>query len=223
MPLRIADAFLKTVTTAAADSPVMLVVDDVHAADNTSTAILHSLARKLCDTRVLLVLTGRTSELRVSGAPWSLTSDVSIPAMRALELEALSLEAAERLIRRLASGSTSEVPAERILRASGGNPLAIELLTREWAEDGSASLLRDLEALDTQPAPTIGIPRAIGTVFERQTRRLEPAIRATLDLAAVLGRRLTEVGLYAAIDLSPGQAAEALSRLRDEGYLREVS
>jgi len=59
-------------------------------------------------------------------------------------------------------------------------------------------------------------------VFERQSRRLEAEIRAALDLAAVLGRRLTEVALYAAIDLSPGQAAEALSRLRDEGYLREV-
>jgi tetratricopeptide (TPR) repeat protein len=32
-----------------------------------------------------------------------------------------------------------------------------------------------------------------------------------------------EVGLYSAIDLTPGQAAEALSRLCDEGYLREVS
>jgi tetratricopeptide (TPR) repeat protein len=30
------------------------------------------------------------------------------------------------------------------------------------------------------------------------------------------------VTLYAAIELSPGQAAEALSRLNDEGYLREV-
>src|SRR6266566_9430469 len=42
MPLRIADAFLKTVTAAAADSPVMLVVDDIHAADNASIAIIHT-------------------------------------------------------------------------------------------------------------------------------------------------------------------------------------
>jgi DNA-binding SARP family transcriptional activator/tetratricopeptide (TPR) repeat protein len=224
MPLRIADAFLKTVAAAAIESPVMLVVDDVHAADDTSTAILHSVARKLGDTRVLLVLTGRTSELRLSGAPWALTSDASISAMRSVELEALSTEAAQLLIRRLSeSASMSDAPVERILRASGCNPLAIELLTREWAEHGAGSLLRDLEALDTQPVPTIGIPRAIGAVFERQSRRLDPAIRAALDLAAVLGRRLTEVALYAAIELSPGQAAEALSRLRDEGYLREVT
>jgi len=224
MPLRIADAFLKTVTAAAADNPVLLVVDDVHAADNASTAILHSVARKLIDTRVLLVLAGRPSELRLSGAPWALTSDTSIDRLRTLDLEVLSTESAEQLIRRaISSSSKGEPPIERILRAGGGNPLAIELLTREWTEHGAASLLRDLEALDTQPMPTIGIPRAIGVVFERQSRRLTTEIRATLDLAAVLGRRLTEVALYAAIELSPGQAAEALSRLRDEGYLREVS
>ena len=224
MPLRIADAFLKTVTAAAADSPVMLVVDDIHAADNASIAILHSVSRKMRDTRVLLILTGRMSELRLSGGPWALATDSSISTMELLDLEVLQGDSAAKLIHHLAASvSKSDPPSQRILRASGGNPLAIELLTREWAEHGSASLLRDLEALDTQPAPTIGIPRAIGTVFERQTRRLEPMIRAALDLAAVLGRRLTEVGLYGAIDLSPGQAAEALSRLRDEGFLREVS
>jgi tetratricopeptide (TPR) repeat protein len=222
MPLRIADALLKTVSAAAADSPVLLVVDDIHAADNASTAILHSVARKWTDTRVLLILAGRPSELRLSKGAWALTSDTS-EYVRALELEILSAQAAERLMRRLALGANDEPPVERILKAAGGNPLAIELLTREWAEHGAASLLHDLEAMDRQPVATIGIPRAIGVVFDRQSRRLAPEIRATLDLGAVLGRRLTEVQLYAAIDLPPGQAAEALSRLREEGYLREVT
>jgi tetratricopeptide (TPR) repeat protein len=105
---------------------------------------------------------------------------------------------------------------------SGGNPLALELLTREWAAHGPASLLRDVEALDTQPVPALGIPRAIGAVFDRQSRRLDAATRAALDLAAVLGRRLLDLALYAAVELAPGQAAEALSRLKDEGLLREV-
>src|SRR5882762_9049730 len=133
MPLRIADAFLKTVTAAAADSPVMLVVDDIHAADNASTAILHSVARKLNDTRVLLILSGRTSELRLSGAPWALTTDVSIEAIRTLELEVLTSEASAQLAGRLTAEKT-DPPVDRILRASGGNPLAIELLAREWTE-----------------------------------------------------------------------------------------
>jgi DNA-binding SARP family transcriptional activator len=222
-PLRLADAFLKTVTAAAEDSPVVLVVDDIHAADNASTAILHVVARKLADVRVLMILTGRTSELRLSGAPAALTSDTSIDGLRTLEVDVLPPDAAERLVRQLATAAEQpDPPADRILRVSGGNPLALELLTREWAAHGSASLLRDLEALNTQPVPTLGIPRAIGAVFDRQSRRLDATTRAALDLAAVLGRRVTDLDLYAAVDLTPSQAAAALSRLKDEGLLREV-
>jgi DNA-binding SARP family transcriptional activator/tetratricopeptide (TPR) repeat protein len=223
MPLRLADAFLKTVTAAAEESPVVLVVDDIHAADTASTGILHVVARKLDEVRALVILTGRTSELRLSGAPAALTSDANIGALQPLDLDVLTPEAAEELVGRLTAGTErTEPPADRILRAASGNPLAIELLTREWAAHGPESLLRDLEALNTQPVPTIGIPRAIGAVFERQIRRLEAPTRAALDLAAVLGRRLTDLPLYAAVELLPGVAAEALSRLKDEGLLREV-
>jgi DNA-binding SARP family transcriptional activator len=222
-PLRLADAFLKTVTAAAEESPIVLVVDDIHAADNASTAILHVVARKLIDARVLVILTGRTSELRLSGAPAALTSDSSIEGLRPLDLDVLTPDPAARLVAQLAAAAERpDPPTDRILRASGGNPLAIELLTREWVAHGPESLLCDLEALNTQPLPAIGIPRAIGAVFERQSRRLDPPTRAALDLGAVLGRRLTDLALYAAVDLTPGQAAEALSRLKDEGLLREV-
>src|SRR6266545_3389694 len=126
MPLRIADAFLKTVTAAAADSPVMLVVDDIHAADNASIAILHSVSRKMRDTRVLLILTGRMSELRLSGGPWALATDSSISTMELLDLEVLQGDSAAKLIHHLAASvSKSDPPSQRILRASGGNPLAM--------------------------------------------------------------------------------------------------
>src|SRR5439155_1117398 len=67
-----------------------------------------------------------------------------------------------------------------------------------------------------------GIPRAIGAVFERQIRRLDATSRAALDLAAVLGRRLADLPLYTVVGLSPAGAGEALTRLLEEGFLREV-
>jgi len=223
-PLRIADAFLKTVTAAAIEQPVMLVVDDLHAADNASTAILHLVARKLIDARVLLVLTGRTSELRFSGAPWAFLSDSTIMPLRRLELEVLHDQAAEEFVMQLLKPSSRiEPPIERILRASGGNPLAIELIAREWAEHGPESLLHYLETLNTHPAPSVGIPRAIAAVFERQSARQNTTARATLGLAAILGRRLTDLSLYAALEISPAIAVESLAHLKEEGLLREVS
>jgi len=225
MPLRFADAFLKMVEAAAEESPLVVVVDDIHASDNASAAILHMVARKLPRTRLLLILTGRPSELRMAAAPAALVTDSTVEALRPLELEPLGPEAAARLVAAVAlgaDGSRGQVPTERILQASSGNPLAIELLTREWVAQGSNSLLGALEALNTRPAATIGLPRAIGTVFDQHTRRLDATTRAGLDLAAVLGRRLSDLTLYQAVDLTAGQAAEALSRLTEEGLLREV-
>src|SRR5207237_8061130 len=121
-----------------------------------------------------------------------------------------------------AKGHIADMPVPRILQAGNGNPLALELLTKEWLAHGSGSLLGDLEALNTQPAANIGIPRAIGAVFDRQIRRLDAPKRAALDLAAVLGRRLADLPLYEAVELSAAAAGEALSRLKDEGLLREV-
>src|SRR2546426_104661 len=102
MPLRFADAFLKMVEAAAEESPLVLVVDDIHAADNASAAILHMVARKLPRTRLLLILTGRTNELRTAAAPSALVSDTTVQALQGLELEPLSAEAAERLVTALA-------------------------------------------------------------------------------------------------------------------------
>jgi tetratricopeptide (TPR) repeat protein len=204
---------------------VILVVDDIHAADNASAAILHVVARKLDGARLLLLLAGRSSELRMSTSAGSLLSDSSGQTIQALELEPLSPDAVERLVASVASragGTSHELPTRRILRAANGNPLALELLTKEWLAHGSNSLLADLEALNTRPAANIGIPRAIGAVFERQIRRLHTSGRATLDLAAVLGRRVADLPLYEVVGLSPAAAGETLSRLREEGFLREI-
>jgi DNA-binding SARP family transcriptional activator/tetratricopeptide (TPR) repeat protein len=224
-PLRIADALLKATVAAAADNPMMLIVDDVHAADNASIAIIHTMARKLSNVRALIVLAGRVSELRLSSGADALTSDDTLAGFVSLELEAMSSEAARTLVTRLGKPREQErtdVPVDRILRAARGNPLALELLTREWITHGSTSLLKDIEALDTQPATSVGIPRAIAKVFERESRRLDGVTRGVLDTAAVLGRRLSALDLYAASDISTGAAADALMRLRDQGLLREV-
>jgi tetratricopeptide (TPR) repeat protein len=170
-------------------------------------------------------VTARSSELRMAEGSSALAADSSIAALRTLDLDPLPLAAAERLVRvrvAQAEARVEDVPVARILQAGNGNPLALELLTKEWIAHGSSSLLTDLDALNTQPVANLGIPRAIGAVFERQIRRLDAPTRAALDLAAVLGRRIADLALYEVVELSPAAAGEALSRLKEQGLLREV-
>lgn len=220
--LRLSDAFLKAVIAASEETPLIVVVDDIHAADASSTAILHVASRKLANARLLLVLTARRAELQATDGPAALVSDGYLKWLKTVELEPLPADSAEQVVRAHVESRSGTPPVARILQAASGNPLAIELLTREWVQHGAESLLRDLESLNTQPLPSLGIPRAIRTMFERLIQRLEPATRAALDLAAVLGRRLSDVSLYGAVDLHSGRAAAALSRLLEIGLLREV-
>src|SRR2546428_8900412 len=97
------------------------------------------VARKLPRTRLLLILTGRPSELRMAAAPAALVTDSTVEALRPLELEPLGPEAAARLVGAVATGcdaSRGEPPAERVLRGPRGNPLALELLTRHGGSPG---------------------------------------------------------------------------------------
>ncbi|HTX54568.1 MAG TPA: AAA family ATPase [Candidatus Baltobacteraceae bacterium] len=223
VPLRLADALLKTVAAASEERPVVLVVDDVHAADNSSGAILHMLARKVAKLRLLVMLVGRPTELRLAGASGALVADGGIEGLSTIELDGLASADAKTLVTRLVDqAGHGEPPVDRILQAGGGNPLALELLAREWVDHGPESLLRDLEAINTCPVPRIGIPPVVRKVFEREVRRLDPTLRAILDVAAVLGRRLHEVDLYRVGGLSPMAASHGLARLRDEGFLRDV-
>src|SRR5260370_5188492 len=87
IPLRLADAFLKAVEATTDETPFVLVVDDVHAADNASVAILHVIAHKLPHTRLLLILSARSNDLRMTAPPAALVAAASIPALPTLELQ----------------------------------------------------------------------------------------------------------------------------------------
>ncbi|MGH9890773.1 MAG: AAA family ATPase, partial [bacterium] len=226
VPLRLADSFLKAATAAAEENPIVLVVDDVHAADNASVAIVHMLARKLEGLRLLLILTARSGDIRTTTAARSLVTDSSIEAMGTIELDTLSTDAAAVLVARVGAKGIErwgEAPIAKIVRSGSGNPLALELLTREWVANGGNSLVGQLESLNTVPASSLSLPQAIRTVVERQTQQLDEKTRAVLDLAAVLGRRMGDLWLYEVIGCPEAETLMRLGQLLESRLLREVA
>jgi tetratricopeptide (TPR) repeat protein len=205
---------------------VVLIVDDVHAADNASVAILHMLARKLDGLRLLLILTARQGDVRASAAARALITDAGIETLATLELETLSHDAAAVLVARVSAKGRErwgEPPIAKIVRSSGGNPLALELLSREWVARGNQSLIAMLDALNALPAPALSLPQAVKAVYARQTQQLDDRSRAVLDLAAVLARRMGDLRFYQIISCSEGEALSRLTQLLETRLLREVA
>lgn len=111
-------AVLNLLAEAAADQPLLLIVDDAHWLDPNSQDVLAFVARRLESEPIALVAAVR------DGEPSRLTT-ANLPTMRP---QPLSNEAAAELLKGL-----SPAKRERVLTAAAGNPLALRELSRDDA------------------------------------------------------------------------------------------
>ena len=124
---------------AAADSGVVLVVDDVHEADDASLRLLHYLARGAARDRILLIVAhrdlvehGRLEEFHASLARRYVTASVVV--------QPLDARATAELVRSVAPKVSDEV-IRQIWQLAGGLPFASIELARQAAEAPAESTL----------------------------------------------------------------------------------
>ena len=193
--IRFFEATVALLSWAARDRPLVLVLEDLHAADRSSLELVAYAGRRITRQPVLLVLTRR----RLPPRP---ELDAVLAALRArgtlaaeFDLGPLPAAALDKLV-----GSAVRVPdslsradRERIVRLAAGNPLLAVETARYAAHDGD---------------PAAGLAGAA----RQAIARLSPAARLFTELAAVAGRDLdrAEVASLPLLDNPSAAAAEAL-------------
>jgi hypothetical protein len=205
------DAVLRVIEDAAEERPLYLVLDDLHAADEATVSLAGFLAPNLADLRVLLVVTFRDVEARLS--PGRLDALVALGrAGQALRPGRLSRAGVARLVQAEGSPHLGDDAVERLHRASEGNPLFVgELLHVAAASPATA-------AADE-------IPDGVRAAIRAHLGQLPGDMRAMLEVAAVLGPELPATTLAEVIDPSPSVEAlvARLAEARDLGVLVEPS
>jgi ABC-type oligopeptide transport system substrate-binding subunit/class 3 adenylate cyclase len=172
----------------AAEGPVILVVEDLHWADATSTQLLERLLPVTEDAAVLLVLTLRPER---DHAAWRIkeVAERTLPhRTREITLEALSRAADRQLLGALVGMGTLPRDIEvRILADAEGNPFYLEELVRSLADAGA--LVREDEHWRFDHAAPVEIPPTVEKVILARIDRLTPACHEVLTAASVLGRQ----------------------------------
>src|SRR4051812_30180960 len=146
---------------AAASQPLVLVVDDLHAADDASTAMLQFLAPALLDASVLIVATYRDTEV---GVDHRLSHALGELARRTdcvqLVLTGLSGDDTAHFVELSAGIAPMPALAAAIHDVTSGNPLFVNELVR---------LLRSEQRLNELEGVTkLELPRAIDGVIGRR-------------------------------------------------------
>lgn len=209
---RLFDATAEFLRTASATRPIVLVLDDLHAADAPSLLLLQFLARELASTHVLIVGAARDLDPIPGEHLTSVLAELARePVTRRLSLQGLSRQDVERYLALTASELASPELAAALHAQTEGNPLFVGETVR-------------LLAVETRHANstggTLAIPQSVRNVIGGRLRRLSAECNRVLTLAAVLGREFELDALAHATSLPP----ESLLVLLDEaGAARVVS
>jgi tetratricopeptide (TPR) repeat protein len=168
------DAVTTFFRSSAAESPLVLVLDDLHWADVPSLRLLEFFAYDVRDAGVLVIGTFRDVEVDAHTETGRLLGTIAERAT-VLQLEGLrATEVAELLA--VTSGSLAQTDFARVVHAeTAGNPLFIRELAR---------LLR---AQGKLPGPHQHLPEGVHAVIRRRLARLSQPSNALLTAAAVLG------------------------------------
>ena len=195
--------FLKNIACA---QPLVLILDDLHWADESSLLLLQFLVRELDDTPLLVIGTYRDVAFELHH-PLRQTLGELVRAQRSQSIELRGLT--EQDVASFIQTTTGLLPDATLLSAvhqqTEGNPFflteVVQLLTRE----GQPSQL-----LTPQSTNTLPIPQRVYDVISRRLAHLSEDCLRVLTLASVIGRGFTLEVLTRASDLPRLHILQAL-------------
>ncbi|MEX2229204.1 MAG: AAA family ATPase [Dehalococcoidia bacterium] len=199
------DAVAAFILDAARNRQLVLVLEDLHAADESSIDLLAFVGRHLSNARILLIGTYRETELGGARAG-ALATLVREAQVRHIALGRLTRDEVAEYLERVASGRGEEL-VDTVYERTDGNAFYLaqvaNLMRAEALAPGAA-----------QPS-TRGVPEGVRHAVLGRLARLSPDARDLLLTASIVGREFDLEVLRGASNVA---SAQRLAALIDESH-----
>ena len=213
---RLFDSVTTLMLGAARDRPIVLVLDDLHWADEPSLLLLRFAARELASSGLLILGTYRDVELGRHHPLARMLGEISgIEGSRRIPLKGLSVGAVERYLEMTAGAPAPVGLAEAVQERTDGNPFFVGEVVRLLASEGKLT--------SGGSAAELQIPQGVREVIGRRLDRLSDETNATLRVAAVIGRDFDEELVWRVADMQPEQLMTAATEAIAERLVTDLS
>jgi transcriptional regulator with XRE-family HTH domain len=174
---RLLDAAARLIAIVAGRDPVLLVVDDLHAADPSTLGVLRHLVRLDRQEPFLLLGAYRSTEVGTDHPLTEVYEDLHRHRLFArVDLAGLDAAALGELVEQYTGERPGSSLCEALHRHTGGNPFFVEEILDNLSE-------QELPLADALS----GVPDGARDVVRSRARRLSSDARAALEVAAVAG------------------------------------
>jgi DNA-binding SARP family transcriptional activator len=214
---RLFESITLVIRSLATAQPVLVVLEDVHWADEMTVRLAAFLGRRIAVDRVLVAMTAREEDLVEADALRRVLAELrGAGHVAELALSPLSCPDTARLVRCLtAAGSDSQGVArveEHAWAASAGNPFVVVETVRALRE-----------GITLQTGPSLSLPQRVRDIIAGRVERVSDRGRQLLSVAAVIGRAFDFALLQGASGLTDHAAAEGVEELVRRRVLHTVS
>jgi DNA-binding SARP family transcriptional activator/tetratricopeptide (TPR) repeat protein len=211
--LRLFDAVATLLKNIAQDQPVVLFLDDVHAADESSLLLLRFLARELAHARLLVLAAYRDADPTLRDPLRTTLSElVREPVTRRISLVGLVHDEIADYISMVARVEPGARAVAEIHAETAGNALFVGEIVRLLAAQGR---------LDAAGG-SLEIPAGIREVIGSRVARLTEPCRKLLSTASVLGREFGVEVLQHLSDLPEETLYDGLDEAMAERIIGDV-
>jgi eukaryotic-like serine/threonine-protein kinase len=200
---RLFDSVVSFLRKAADMKPILIVLDDLHAADTTSITLLVALARQIRGMRVVVIATYREVEVRHQPELASLISDAEREGT-VFALRGLGAADIHEFLELVQGVSASDPLVERLREITEGNLFFLHEVVRQMTSQGR---IDGDHAID---AKRLGVTRGVSDFIKKLAQPLSKDARSALDVAAVIGREFSLDALAAASGKPPDDLVELL-------------
>ncbi len=210
---RLFDGVTHLLRAAALETPLVLVIDDLHGADADSLLLLKFVARDLHESRILILGTYRDVEAKQSPQHAALLSEIAREGY-SIPLRGFSQAEVKEFVELTAERTTDTELVRTLCERTSGNPFFLAEIVR----------LMEAERTLSQPgAPaTLGIPDGVRNVLRRRLAPFSEQGRHALTIAAVIGKEFELTELCRISGLSAEQLADVLGLAETHGLLARV-
>ena len=209
-------------TNLAGNGPVIILLDDLHAADEASLSMFHYLARQTRSAPVILLATYRT-DIPLNGvSPFGslLNALYREHLSEVINLSSLPEDAGAKIINHTLAGQAEPTLIKTICDAAEGNPFYIQEISRAMLK--AHHLTQEGERWRMQPGAVLQIPSGLQELLRERVQRLGAAVESTLSAAAVVGREFRFAVLRGVTGLPDSDLFDALDAALTAQLLEET-